>query len=230
MNGQERGSVRDALVKDFGEICAYCQQPCKLPTGKANPDSNEETIEHFRPRDMFPDEQFNWLNLLYACQRCNHHKDNKWPRRDDWDNELLSAYYPRYIPVSEYVNPNGTDGRRAAQEFFSFDFAAGEIRPAEELDHDLEWAIAYRTIKDIGLNDEDSAIGEYDERNLKFERRKQVSRLMEQFNPEDIGPWLRAVSDAMLPGKPFSAYVSAYIGDLSSRHGQLFRGLDTWTG
>ena len=227
LDGGDRRRIRGALARDFGGVCAYCQQSCNPPTGKESPDPNEETIEHFRPRDGFPDERFDWLNLLYACYRCNQYKGNKWPKHGDSDNQRLTRF-ARYTPVSEYVNPNEADGRKPAQEFFSFDFATGEMRPAEELE-DNEWSMAFRTIMDIDLNDHASERADNDELHLMFQRRYQVSLLMEKFDPVDIDPWVQAARDAMLPDKPFSAYVSAYIGYLDSRLGPLFQGLDTRT-
>ena len=217
------------MARDFGGVCAYCQQSCDPPTGKESPDPNEERIEHFRPRSVFPDEQFQWLNLLYACYRCNNEsKQNKWPQLGDSDNQRLTRF-ARYTPVSEYVNPNESDDQRPAHEFFSFNFVTGEMMPAEELE-DSEWSMAFRTIRDIDLNDLYSGRADNDELHLMFRRQYQVSLLMEKFDLVDIDLWVQAARDAMLPDKPFSAYISAYIGYLGSRLGPLFQDLDTQTG
>lgn len=101
--------------------------------------------------------------------------------------------------------------------------------PAEELE-DREWSMAFRTIRDIDLNDLYSGRADNDELHLMFRRQYQVSLLMEKFDLVDIDLWVRAARDAMLPDKPFSAYISAYIGYLGSRLGPLFQGLDTQTG
>ena len=146
------------------------------------------------------------------------------------DNRILAGGYVRYTPVSEYVNPNEAAGRRPAQEFFSFDFATGEMKPAEEIENDEEWSIAYRTIKDIDLNGHNSGRADNDELHLMFQRRYHLSLLMEKFDLADIELWVQAAREAMLPDKPFSAYVSAYIDYLGSRLGPLFQGLDTRTG
>ena len=223
------------MAQDFGRICAYCQQSCQPTRPRTQTDSeesthpaNEESTDHFRPRGRCRDRWLDWSNLIYACYRCNQYKSDKWPKHGDSDNQQLTRI-SRYTQVSEYVNPNESDGRRPAQEFFSFNFETGEMWPTEELE-DNEWSIAYRTIKDIDLNGHYSGRADNDELHLMFQRRYQLSLLMEKFDLADIDLWVQAAREAMLPDKPFSAYVSAYIGYLGSRLGPLFQGLDTRTG
>jgi uncharacterized protein (TIGR02646 family) len=41
------------------ELCAYCE-------------SNEATdIEHLRPKSLFPEDAFSWINYVLACKNCN---------------------------------------------------------------------------------------------------------------------------------------------------------------
>jgi hypothetical protein len=35
-------------------------------------------VEHFRPKDRFPELEFSWGNLGFVCARCNNAKRNKW--------------------------------------------------------------------------------------------------------------------------------------------------------
>ena len=35
-------------------------------------------IEHIRPKDRFPDLEFNWGNLGFVCAKCNNAKRNHW--------------------------------------------------------------------------------------------------------------------------------------------------------
>jgi uncharacterized protein (TIGR02646 family) len=222
LDGANRSRIRDALKRDFGPVCAYCQQSCKTPTGRENPDSNEETIEHFRPRNKFPDQQFNWLNLLYACSRCNGHKSDSWPVDDDFVNNVLEHDYFQYLPVSEYVNPNEADDSRPAHEFFNFNFETGKMCPAEQLD-DVEWSIAFRTIRDIDLNDEYSSLRDYDQRHLRFQRRVQW-QMLERLTRQLDALGNSAARDQMLwtlalPGLPFSGFNTIY---LKGRYPELF--------
>jgi uncharacterized protein (TIGR02646 family) len=159
LGGENRRRIRNALAHDFVGICAYCERQCEPQIPSSNP-LNREEIEHFRPRSRFPEQSLEWLNLVYACRRCNHAKDNSWPGFDDeLINDKLAAEDARYTPVSEYVSPNAVNSRRPAREFFGFDVVTGEIAPAEQLDP-VEWSMARRTIRDIDLND--SELGEND--------------------------------------------------------------------
>ena len=110
LDGGDRQHIRDALVRDFGTVCAYCEQPCQSPTQYEEP--HDESVDHFRPRHRFPNQWLDWLNLVYACRRCNQAKGRNWPGFDDaLVNQLLAGEDHRYVPVSEYVNPSA--GRRA---------------------------------------------------------------------------------------------------------------------
>lgn len=55
------GPVRDVLRAMCGEAepCCYCE------------DSVGATVEHVRPRSLYPDLTFDWFNLLLACGACN---------------------------------------------------------------------------------------------------------------------------------------------------------------
>ena len=149
LTGLARQRIRNRLTQDFGEVCAYCQRLCNLPSRAQKP--NDESIDHFRPRHKFPSLWLDWLNLIYACRMCNQNKDNKWPGgRDTYDevtNRILSQADFRYSPVSEYVNPNEMDGQRQADEFFDFEVNTGRVTPSELLAPE-EWSIAKRTIWD----------------------------------------------------------------------------------
>ena len=46
--------------------CMYCE------------DSVADEVEHFRPKDLYPEVVFAWMNYLYACGPCNGGKNNKF--------------------------------------------------------------------------------------------------------------------------------------------------------
>jgi uncharacterized protein (TIGR02646 family) len=45
--------------------CGYCE------------DSQADEVEHFRPKDLYPESVFDWENYLYACGPCNGPKNNR---------------------------------------------------------------------------------------------------------------------------------------------------------
>ena len=218
LDDHDRHRIRVALKENFGPICAYCQQPCELST-RAD-DSQRGEIDHFRPRSRFRDHQFDWLNLIYACRRCNQSKDDDWPVHADKRNQnMTNDYRPRYTPVSEYVNPNEARGRRSAHEFFDWDFDTCEIKPSEQLNN-LEWSIAQRTIDDIDLNYERSKIGRYDSANLCNRRREQLKFLKEALGwLDDRDEKAYMIRQFTLPDKPFSEFIAAYFRSIDSSTG-----------
>ena len=59
---------------DFNARCAYCDDWDFYNGGKRN-----YQVEHFAPKEKFPELIYNYSNLLYACPYCNGSKSNKWP-------------------------------------------------------------------------------------------------------------------------------------------------------
>lgn len=218
LDGSNRRRIRHALAQEFGRICAYCEQFCQLPTPAGNP--NEESVDHFRPRSRFPDQWLDWLNLVYSCRRCNQSKADSWPGYDDaLTNRLLAAEDSRYTPISEYVNPNADAARRPANEFFDFNIATGEIAPAERLDP-VEWSIARRTVADINLNDSDR--GENEPGHLPYLRRSQLGLLIYELDRlDDFDSKVQLMLEFILPDKPFSGFVTAYLISRIPALGQL---------
>ena len=211
LDGGDRRRIRDALVQDFGPICAYCETQCEWPN-RYRQSPLQETIDHFRPRQHFPGLWLDWLNLVYACHRCNQAKGNSWPGFDDQSIDMwLVAESPRFTPISEYVTPNAEAGRRTAQEHFEFSVETGEIRVAEQLG-DEEWSMARRTIRDVDLND--SRRGENDPGHLLNRRRRQ-RRLLEQRLSSLSNPiqMVEVAIEFTQPGTPFSSYVAAFFAD-----------------
>lgn len=209
LDDYSRIRIRDALAWDFGRICAYCERPCQSPTRAEKPD--EESIDHFKPRRHFSDQWLDWLNLIYACRRCNQRKSDSWPGHDDaLTNRLLAAEDPRYTPVSEYVDPNAANNKRPARDFFSFDISSGEIAPSDNISSE-EWSIARRTISDIDLND--ISLGDNDPGNLRQLRRYRLYLMIEALIAAsgDLNLTNRIISESLSPHSPFSAYVAAYI-------------------
>ena len=216
LDGSARRRIRGTLARDFGKVCAYCEQFCQptqpraqIESEETSPQLDEESVDHFRPRHWFPDLWLDWLNLVYACYRCNQAKRGSWPEYYDDVNQKLAAREPRYTPVSEYVNPNASDGKRLAGEFFAFDVETGEMTAGEHLDGE-EWSIAHRTIYDIDLNDRH--LGENDKGHLWNRRLRQVNMLIQALNTvQDPFRKVRMAHEFTLPDKPFSGFISAYL-------------------
>lgn len=203
LSSQDRGRIRSELTQDFGEVCAYCQQSCRPPRRSRSERPSEESIDHFRPISRFPDLWLDWPNLIYACYECNQNKGNKWPgigdSYDEISNRLLSSQDSRYVPVSEYVNPNESVGQRPAQQFFDFDVDNGEIVPSEQLDPE-EWSAAQRTIWDLELNSKYLC-------KLRLERLQWLEDELKAIS--DFNGKVDILLRFMLPRMPFSMFIRA---------------------
>jgi len=66
-------SNKKRLAIDFKNRYAYCDDLDKHGGGYRS-----YHVEHFAPKDKFPELEYNYDNLLYSCQYCNILKSNKW--------------------------------------------------------------------------------------------------------------------------------------------------------
>ena len=111
-------SNKKRLIIDFEKKCAYCDDSDKYAGG-----SKMYHVEHFAPKEKFPELEFTYDNLLYSCPFCNISKSNKWPSEsshinvvgnngfadpcsDEYNNHLKrnsdgSIFY--ITPVGEYM-------------------------------------------------------------------------------------------------------------------------------
>lgn len=63
--------VKEALEAMFHGKCAYCESKIThVSFGH---------IEHYRPKQRYPERAFLWCNLLLACDRCNNAKLDRFP-------------------------------------------------------------------------------------------------------------------------------------------------------
>ncbi len=62
------------LIKDFSNRCGYCDGSDTWHGGY-----KYYHIDHYQPKDQFPELKTTYSNLIYACPTCNLSKSNKWP-------------------------------------------------------------------------------------------------------------------------------------------------------
>lgn len=65
---------KPVLQKEFAHQCVYCRA---LDTLKGWEGFG---VDHYRPQKRFPLLVTEYLNLFYACNRCNSRKRDVWPR------------------------------------------------------------------------------------------------------------------------------------------------------
>ncbi len=75
--------IRDALVVDFDNKCAYCESDVGI--------TSHAEIENFYPKSKFPfDIAFEWNNLLLSCSICNAAKRDRFPVNDKGEPLLIN--------------------------------------------------------------------------------------------------------------------------------------------
>lgn len=85
--------VSDSLKEmNGGGYCFYCEQKI----GK----TDYAHIEHFKPKNQFPELSFSWKNLHLSCHKCNIKKGTKWngenPIIDPCDDETDVCEHVKY--------------------------------------------------------------------------------------------------------------------------------------
>jgi uncharacterized protein (TIGR02646 family) len=67
-NNKTFQAVRAALATmcSGARRCCYCEDSCA------------DEVEHIKPKDLYPDLVFTWLNYTYACGPCNGPKNNRF--------------------------------------------------------------------------------------------------------------------------------------------------------
>ncbi len=63
-------------------------------------DSVADEVEHFRPKDLYPDVVFAWRNYLYACGQCNGGKNNRFSIVEPGTGELVDVTRRRRARVT----------------------------------------------------------------------------------------------------------------------------------
>lgn len=90
-------SNKKQLIIDFEHKCAYCDDSDIYAGG-----SKMYHVEHFAPKEKFPELEFTYDNLLYACPYCNISKSNKWPSNDS--NINIVGYEGFVDPCTQEYN------------------------------------------------------------------------------------------------------------------------------
>lgn len=88
----------DELYIQFYGLCGYCEREC---LGE---------VDHFRPKNKYPELVYNWNNWILACHSCNLTKGQKWSG-------------------TGYVNPCATSRPARPENFFDFDVLTGMLIP-----------------------------------------------------------------------------------------------------
>lgn len=122
--------------------CCYCE------------DARAEDIEHFHPKNFYPEMTFQWENYLYACSACNSNAKREQFAVFDADGTVLDVMRAKGAPVIPpppgdpvLINPRYEN----PFDFLMIEFVTFLILPRRHL-NPRDMARADYTIKILALN------------------------------------------------------------------------------
>ena len=100
------------LAVDFSHRCAYCDDRDALAGGYSS-----YHVEHFAPKEKFPDLQYTYENLLYSCPFCNCSKNDDWVGPDASEGVKGDCGYvsPCDAEYQRHLDRNNQTGEIAPQ-------------------------------------------------------------------------------------------------------------------
>ena len=100
------------LAIDFSHRCAYCDDRDALAGGYSS-----YHVEHFAPKEKFPDLQYTYENLLYSCPFCNCSKNDDWVGSDASESVKGDCGYvsPCDAEYQRHLDRNSQTGEIAPQ-------------------------------------------------------------------------------------------------------------------
>lgn len=154
-------------------MCWYCERHCEPASDVGD---RSATLDHFKPRSLFPELVYEWSNWVFSCRRCNRdNKGNKWPN-------------------SGYIDPAAADVYERPERYFDYDMMTHELIPKDDLSGD-ERQRALKTIDDLGLNTRDVLTSRQewiqrfieDVSQVPVEERAALAKYLENESPEYLG-------------------------------------------
>lgn len=116
-------SILSTLHESYGGICAFSCHWIPYDTGA-------DTVEHFRPKSIYPNEAYEWSNYRLVCSTLNGRKGNR--------EDILDPF-------------------RIQNGWFILNFPSLLVRPSQDLDPSMTQQVQ-RTINQLGLNDEGTCL------------------------------------------------------------------------
>ena len=75
-------SYKPVLRDEFNRQCIYCRQPEFFNLAGFG-------VEHYKPKEKFPELEWEYDNLFYACNCCNSRKGESWPTETQLRNNVF---------------------------------------------------------------------------------------------------------------------------------------------
>ena len=148
-----KGNATFAAVRE--NLTAMCRGPWRCMYCE---DSAADEVEHFHPKDLYPEFVFAWMNYLFACGPCNGRKRNRFFVIDHATGAIRDVTRPHRAKV--VPPPDGAAALIDPRRENPLDFLILDLRDTFEFTPKsdagaLEQERARRTIALLGLNDRD---------------------------------------------------------------------------
>lgn len=95
-------AYKDYVREDSQYRCVYCDVHENELNRDINTRYEKMSIDHFRPKSLYPHLERNPHNLVLACQDCNHNKQDDFPAFGRPDGNSVDG-------VAGYVDPFGVN-------------------------------------------------------------------------------------------------------------------------
>ncbi len=92
-------SYKKVLRDEFNRQCIYCRRPEFYKY-------EEFGVEHYKPKKVFPELEWEYDNLFYACNCCNSRKGESWPTEKQLRGNIFVPNPCKHI-MFEHLKFNG---------------------------------------------------------------------------------------------------------------------------
>jgi uncharacterized protein (TIGR02646 family) len=108
-----KAKLREYIIKEQQNMCAYCEQKLE--------NIEKLSIDHFKKRDLFPEETLEYINLFISCKSNNHCENSKdrYPKLQK--NDYKKIIHPVLDEVENYFTYNLTGEIEANENLNEFD-------------------------------------------------------------------------------------------------------------
>ena len=127
-------SILASETKMTKNHCSYCDG---FPLGALS----RQTIDHFQPKETYPELAFEWTNLFLCCDRCQEVKQSNYTealiKPDDssyrFEDFFLFNYHTGEIEVNPFANDNKKQRAEATLSLLDLNDAKRQLLPSERL-------------------------------------------------------------------------------------------------
>ena len=143
--------LNPVLLKMTADHCSYCDGfPMYVMTAK--------TIDHFRPKERYPELVFDWKNLFTCCNACQQAKNTQFDpgllKPDEWDYDFSDYFWFNHNTGEIEINPFAPDSKqgraRKTLEILDLNDSEGyqqNVRLRAYLDHNPDRPIEERAYR-----------------------------------------------------------------------------------